>query len=435
MLFAAVFTSIGLFVLPFTLPLETASATKERVVSGPKYERDKPTASVHPASAPPAQTPVTSPVAPETALILPAETQITSPRTAKYTRCGPGDDGEFIAELQARLMELLYMDPDDPTTHYGPMTTNAVELFQNAHGLEVTGFADEETQKLLFDESAIPYRMKKGSEGKDVSSLQERLYDLGYFEGLRNGFYGTATERAVRAFQSANGLLPDGTANSETRELLYSPNAVSNLKPTPTPEPRRTPKATLKPSPSIKPSDTPKLTPKPTDTPEPTPEPTPGPTLEPTAEPTPDRTFEPTPEPSLTPSPTAPAAETGKEAMISVALAQLGKPYRWSEEGPDGFDCSGLVYYSLKCAGVSVSRYSASGFSQVESWAYVGSIDKLKRGDLMFFKSDTSSGISHTGIYLGDGTFVHASSSAGKVIISSVTSYYERNFVLGRRVF
>jgi cell wall-associated NlpC family hydrolase len=53
----------------------------------------------------------------------------------------------------------------------------------------------------------------------------------------------------------------------------------------------------------------------------------------------------------------------------------------------------------------------------------------------MFFRSDTDSRISHTGIYLGGGSFIHASSSAGKVIISSMSPWYERNFVLGRRVF
>lgn len=141
------------------------------------------------------------------------------------------------------------------------------------------------------------------------------------------------------------------------------------------------------------------------------------------------------PAPSPTKSPGIVIIGSGSESMISVALDQLGKPYRWSEEGPDGFDCSGLVYYSLRSVGVAISRYSANGFSQVESWEYVGSLNELRRGDLMFFRSDSSDRISHTGIYLGDGTFVHASSSAGKVILSSVTSYYERNFMLGRRVF
>ena len=60
----------------------------------------------------------------------------------------------------------------------------------------------------------------------------------------------------------------------------------------------------------------------------------------------------------------------------------------------------------------------------------------LQAGDLVFFKNDTSSSVSHTGIYAGGGSFIHASSSAGKVIRSSIsTAYWTRNFVNGRRVF
>ena len=115
----------------------------------------------------------------------------------------------------------------------------------------------------------------------------------------------------------------------------------------------------------------------------------------------------------------------------------LGKPYSWSEESPTkGFDCSGLVYFCLRTCGVSTSRYSASGFSSVSKWTEITSTADLQKGDLVFFKNDTSSSVSHTGIYAGGGSFVHASSSAGKVIRSSIgTSYWTRNFVNGRRVF
>jgi len=115
----------------------------------------------------------------------------------------------------------------------------------------------------------------------------------------------------------------------------------------------------------------------------------------------------------------------------------LGKPYAWSEESPaKGFDCSGLVYFCLRTCGVSTSRYSASGFSSVSKWTEITSTGDLQKGDLVFFKNDTSSNVSHTGIYAGGGKFIHASSSAGKVITSSIsTSYWTRNFVNGRRVF
>ena len=130
-------------------------------------------------------------------------------------------------------------------------------------------------------------------------------------------------------------------------------------------------------------------------------------------------------------------ASYSADGLVSVASAMLGKPYSWSEESPSkGFDCSGLVYFSLRTCGVSTSRYSASGFSSYSGWTEITSIDDLQKGDLLFFKNDTSTRVSHTGIYCGGGKFVHASSSAGKVITSYIsTSYWTRNFVNARRVF
>jgi len=121
--------------------------------------------------------------------------------------------------------------------------------------------------------------------------------------------------------------------------------------------------------------------------------------------------------------------------MLLFANEQLNKPYVYSTEGPSTFDCSGFVYYVLKYTGVSTSRYSADGFSKVASWDKIENQNDLIPGDLLFFKSDTNSRIGHMGIYLGDNTFIHASSSGGQVKISEMTSYYDRNFVLARRIF
>jgi len=121
--------------------------------------------------------------------------------------------------------------------------------------------------------------------------------------------------------------------------------------------------------------------------------------------------------------------------MLDFAMDQLGKKYVYSTEGPSSFDSSGLVYYVLKFMDVSTARCSASGFSAVDSWVMITSQGRLMPGDLVFFKSDSSDHISHTGIYIGNGKFIHASASGGSVMISSMTDYYSRNFVLARRVF
>ena len=115
----------------------------------------------------------------------------------------------------------------------------------------------------------------------------------------------------------------------------------------------------------------------------------------------------------------------------------LGKPYVLSEESPSkGFDCSGLVYYCLRTCGVSTGRYNAAGFSNVGGWTYIGSIGELAAGDLVFFNSPTSANVNHAGIYVGGGRFVHASSSKGTVLTSSIgTNYWTTYFINGRRVF
>ena len=121
------------------------------------------------------------------------------------------------------------------------------------------------------------------------------------------------------------------------------------------------------------------------------------------------------------------------EIVCETALAQLGKPYVFASSGPNSYDCSGLVYYCLRKASVYTRRLNASGFSQVSSWEKITSINKLKRGDLIFFKSDSSDRVSHVGIYLGSNTMIDASASEGEVVKRSLGSWSRRNFVCGRR--
>lgn len=67
--------------------------------------------------------------------------------------------------------------------------------------------------------------LRTGSAGQEVKDLQSRLYTLGYYSGDIDGQFGTGTRDAVSAFQRVNGLDADGIAGSETKSLLYSPNA------------------------------------------------------------------------------------------------------------------------------------------------------------------------------------------------------------------
>ena len=114
-------------------------------------------------------------------------------------------------------------------------------------------------------------------------------------------------------------------------------------------------------------------------------------------------------------------------------MQYLGTPYVWSEESPErGFDCSGLVSYCFQSFGYQTNRTAAAIF---ENGVAVEKAD-LQPGDAVFFCSDSSSAISHVGIYIGNGKMVHASSSAGEVIITDMdaSGYYTRNYVGARRI-
>ena len=134
-------------------------------------------------------------------------------------------------------------------------------------------------------------------------------------------------------------------------------------------------------------------------------------------------------------APSASVNTADTAAIADIAQAQTGKPYVLGAEGPSSFDCSGLVYYAVTQAGFSVSRYSAAAYSTYSGWASVSGVSNLQKGDILFFHSDSSQSISHTGIYIGDGEFVHASSGQGEVMVSSLDNvYWARNFASARRV-
>jgi len=116
------------------------------------------------------------------------------------------------------------------------------------------------------------------------------------------------------------------------------------------------------------------------------------------------------------------------ERAAAVALQQVGVPYRYGGSTPSGFDCSGLVHYSYASAGKSVPRTTTA------LWAELAPIQNhdMRVGDLLFFK--ISGKMSHVGMYLGNGRFVHAPSSGKTVSVESLGSdYYREAFVRAGR--
>ena len=116
-------------------------------------------------------------------------------------------------------------------------------------------------------------------------------------------------------------------------------------------------------------------------------------------------------------------------AAAEVALSLLGAPYRNGGADPDGFDCSGFVQYVFARAGTALPRSVAN---QAEAGEPVAP-DEVEAGDLVFF--ETGGGVSHVGIALGDGTFVHAPSSGGVVRVERLDSaYWSRRYAGARKV-
>ena len=121
-----------------------------------------------------------------------------------------------------------------------------------------------------------------------------------------------------------------------------------------------------------------------------------------------------------------------RKAMKKMLHKTLGKDYRWAEEGPDKFDCSGLVYYCYASMNKQVPRTA-------REQAKIGktiSPNELKYGDLVFFDTTArkTGAITHVGIYVGNGKFQHASNEKYGVRISSLNDpYYQKRLRICKR--
>lgn len=157
----------------------------------------------------------------------PAPTESTDYLGGKTYRTG--DTNPVILDAQARLMDLGYMDPDEPTEAFGDQLHHALIGFQQHNGLTADGVLNEQTYALLIGGGAKEFVMQEGDTGDDVKEVQDRLYELGYLDyGSRNGTFGETTAAAVRSFQSTNRLKVDGKVGAKTLNTLYSGDVIGN---------------------------------------------------------------------------------------------------------------------------------------------------------------------------------------------------------------
>lgn len=126
-------------------------------------------------------------------------------------------------------------------------------------------------------------------------------------------------------------------------------------------------------------------------------------------------------------------------AIAQKALTRLGCRYWWGANGPNYFDCSGLVYWAYNQAGVSLGRTTAAGYA---GSGKAISRSELQPGDVITFSY--GSGVAHIGIYIGGGSFVHASGEGSGTVgqypdqcvkTAPLSGYWERYVYNYRRLY
>ena len=125
------------------------------------------------------------------------------------------------------------------------------------------------------------------------------------------------------------------------------------------------------------------------------------------------------------------AKNTAIEKLIEHAKSKIGAAYVYAKAGPDNFDCSGFVYYLFKNIHHPIPRTSKAQSQSGDKLCR----NLIKRGDILFFDTSKKGYINHSGVYLGDGKFIHASSGKvyGVTISKLDSGFYKDKFYWGIR--
>jgi cell wall-associated NlpC family hydrolase len=125
--------------------------------------------------------------------------------------------------------------------------------------------------------------------------------------------------------------------------------------------------------------------------------------------------------PEEAPAPSPGSVPPASASVVATALGAMGTPYRWGGSNQNGFDCSGLIQYAFAQHGIELPRTSSE---QARAGYEVGrTLDGLLPGDILTFSSDPgrTDQISHVGLYLGDGRFIHSANGGVQVSVLSQT--------------
>ncbi len=213
-----------------------------------------------------------------------------------------------------------------------------------------------------------------GSQGQEVKNIQRRLNGAGY-KVKADGKFGGATSAAVKKFQAKKHLAVDGVVGPATYKALMG-----------------------KPLPKAK------------------------------AAPVKKSSFAGIDDSRVQWHNSAPISGTVR-AITEEAKKYVGVPYQFGGTTPKGFDCSGFIQYVFNRKGIFLPR---SADEQYTAGKKV-SVNALKPGDLVYFQTYTS-GISHSGLYLGDGYFISATSSRGVAVATMKSGYWHDRYLGANRV-
>lgn len=362
---------------------------------------------------------------------------------AVQTALKEGMSGDSVLKLQQKLHDLGYYQ-GTPDGSYGPGTRSAVVNFQSANKLTVDGIAGAGTLGALHllgsnaSGGGEQAPLKEGMSGDAVLKLQQKLHDLGYYQGTPDGSYGPGTRSAVVSFQSANNLSADGITGMDTLgalQLLGSKVSSENNSSGGDPSALKQ---------GMSGDNVLKLQTKLCELGY--------------CQSAPDGLFgtgtrsavadfqsdnnlavdgvagERTLLALQSASPKATLANRGQalnrdaQAIVEFAKEYLGVKYVWAGQSSSGFDCSGFTSFVFDYFNIDLPRMADAQFNTGSK------VSKLEPGDLVFFTT-YEPGPSHVGIYIGDNKFIHASSGAGHVTITSLSeSYYQSRYLGARRV-
>ena len=133
---------------------------------------------------------------------------------------------------------------------------------------------------------------------------------------------------------------------------------------------------------------------------------------------------------AMSDTPPPPAITVPRLHVVRAAAQSIGTPYRWGGASPRGFDCSGLVHYAHRQAGIEVPRTTAAQWRR----AVTPRRAHLLPGDLLFFGLGARKQ-RHVGIYEGGGVFIHAPSAGKRVARASLDNPYWRDRLIGSKTF